>query len=301
MGQDDLERKLQRYFAAERAELRAPSDLWDVISPQLGEQASPAWWRRLFGGIPQGMARVYTAGAAAGAAFAVVVVGAAMYAGVIGFNGAGDSPESADTATQSSAVASTLAAAAPVPAPPAATAMAPEVAALATASAAADVPSMADSVPRSPKGLTLNASAMAQAEETPFRTEVWGLRTGARAHLFWISLPDGWRSGAPSHDGGVWAGTFTGPGVTLRFTFGERETTESLRVNIHAQASAMQRRAWDEYVIGNLAFIVAPPEDRTGDLLMTLQLPTGTLRLTGEGLSPDQQRWALGIFRSIIA
>ena len=39
-----------------------------------------------------------------------------------------------------------------------------------------------------------------------------------------------------------------------------------------------------------------------GDLHMTLQLPTGTLRVVGKGLTPEQQQVVLEeVFRSIIA
>jgi hypothetical protein len=100
---------------------------------------------------------------------------------------------------------------------------------------------------------------------------------------------------------GTWTGVISGPGVALEYTFGDRAQSELLRTTTLAEAAASKQRVWDEYVIGNLAFITAPPEGRVGDLLMTLQLPTGTLRFTGKALGPVQQEFALMVFRSIIA
>lgn len=296
MDRDDLDRKLESYFDAERAELRAPADLWANVSAQLGEQEPAPWWRRMLGSAPQGIGRAYDGAAAA---LALLVVGAIMYTTVID-TGSGPSESFAADSASTTATVFSMAAAAPAAPPTAAPAMAPESAAIAPAAAAMDATTMGDSVPRAPAGTTTNASAMAQADEAPFRLDVWGLKGGARNHLFWVALPVGWQSGASTYMNGVWSGTFSGPDVMLRYTFGERAQTEMLRANTRSQAAAEQRM-WDEYVIGNLAFIVAPPEGRIGDLLMTLQLPTGTLRLNGEGLAPEQQAWALMILRSIIA
>ena len=91
----------------------------------------------------------------------------------------------------------------------------------------------------------------------------------------------------------------TAAGITLAGT--TRAQSEALRAGTMADAAANKQRVWDEYVIGNLAFVTAPPEGRVGDLLMTLQLPKGTLRFTGDALGPVQQEWALMVFRSIIA
>ena len=292
-----MERKLEGYYAAERAEVRAPGDLWANVSARLGGQDPAPWWRRVFGGAAShGMGRVY---AGAAAALAVAVVGAVMYTAIIGTGGSGgEQAESASTTAETAAVA------AAIPAAPAAPEAAPApVAAAAQAPAESAVPeaAMADAVPRAPSGLTQNASAAALADEPPFRNEVWGLLNGARAHLFWVALPKGWQSGAPSHAGGVWTGVISGPGVTLEYSFGARETTETLRTATLSEAASRQQRMWDEYVIGNLAFMVAPPEGSVGDLRMTLQLPTGTLRFTGEALGPFQQELAFMVFRSIIA
>ena len=297
-GRDDLERKLQGHFAAERDELRAPSDLWANVSARLGEQEPAPWWRRMFGGAAQGMGRVY---AGAAAAVAVAVVGAVMYAALIGLDDSSISQESMASDAPRTTAATTMAAAAPALPPTAAPASAPVPAAAEMAPAAAmmDPAAVADSVPRAPSGLTQNASAL--VEEPPFRLEMWGLQNGVRTHLFWVDLPEGWMSGAPMLVNGVWTGAFSGRGVTLHYTFGERAQTEMLRTNTQSEAAEHRQRMWDEYVIGNLAFIVAPPEGTMGDLLMTLQLPSGTLRLTGEALAPEQQEWALVIFRSIIA
>ncbi len=300
-GRDDIERQLQGYFAAERDELRAPSDLWATISARLGEQDPAPWWRRMFGGATQGMGRVY---AGAAAALAVAVVGAVMYTALVGLDDSTVSQESMASDAPSTTAATTMAAAAPALPPTAAPAAAPVAAAAEMAPAAAmmDAAAVPESVPRTPAELTQNAAAaMPQAEEPPFRLEMWGLQNGVRTHLFWVDLPDGWISGAPMLVNGEWTGAFSGRGVTLHYTFGERAQTEMLRTNTRSEAAAQQKRMWDEYVIGNLAFIVAPPEDTVGDMLMTLQLPSGTLRLTGEALAPEQQEWALVIFRSIIA
>ena len=297
-GRDDLERKLEGHYAAERGELRAPADLWATVSARLGEQEPAPWWRRVFGGVSgPGMGRVY---AGAAAAVALLVVGVFMYTTIIETGGAG---EGSVTAESAGATAASVAAAAPAAAPTAAPAAAAESAMGAPAAAAAmDAAVMADAAPRMPEGLTRNAAAgVADADALPFRHEVWGLRNGSRAHLFWVALPERWATGEPTHAGGVWSGVITGPGVTLAYTFGERAQSEALRAGTMADAAANKQRVWDEYVIGNLAFIAAPPEGRAGDLLMTLQLPTGTLRFTGENLGPVQQEWALMVFRSIIA
>ncbi len=299
-GREDIERRLQGYFAAERDALRAPSDLWANVSARLGEQDPAPWWRRVFGGATQGMGRLY---AGAAAALAVAVVGAVMYAALIGIDGSGVSQESMAADAPVTTAAASMAAAPALP-PTAAPAAAPVAAAaeMAPAAAAVDSAAMADSVPRAPAELTQNASAaMAEPEEQPFRLEMWGLQNGARTHLFWVDLPEGWISGAPMLVNGEWSGAFSGRGVTLHYTFGERVQTDLLRANSQSAAAAGNQRVWDEYVIGNLAFIVAPPERAVGDLRMTLQLPSGTLRLSGDALTPEQQGWALVIFRSIIA
>ena len=44
---DDLDSKLRDYFLAEDRELESPSDLWDSISPRLGDQRRPGQIRRL--------------------------------------------------------------------------------------------------------------------------------------------------------------------------------------------------------------------------------------------------------------
>ncbi|MDE2899791.1 MAG: hypothetical protein OXN15_02035 [Chloroflexota bacterium] len=298
MGRDDMERKLDGYFAEERAELRAPGDLWANVSARLGEQDPAPWWRRVFGGMAvQGMGRVY---AGAAAALAVAVVGAVMYTAILGTGGEQSGSFSEESATTTSATMS-MAAAAPAMAPEPAAPVAAAAVAEAQADAAMPKAAMADAVPREPAGLTQNASAATMAEEPPFRNEVWGLLNGARTHLFWVALPRDWESGAPAYAGGVWSGVISGPGVTLEYSFGEREMTDSLRTATLAEATARQQRAWDEYVIGNLAFMVAPPEGTVGDLRMTLQLPTGTLRFSGEALGPFQQELAFMVFRSIIA
>lgn len=304
MGRDDLERRLEGYYAAERDELRAPADLWANVSARLGEQDPAPWWQRVFGGMAgQGMGRVY---AGAAAAVALLVVGVFMYTTIIGVGGTGGSQESMasdapGTTAASIAAAPPAPAAASAPAPAAAMAPAPE--AMSAADAIEPQASMsADAVPRAPSGLTQNAAAgVADADTLPFRHEVWGLLNGSRTHLFWVALPERWSSSEPMYAGGVWSGVISGPGVTLAYTFGERVQSETLRAGTLADAAANKQRVWDEYVIGNLAFVTAPPEGRVGDLLMTLQLPTGTLRLTGEALGPVQQEFALMVFRSIIA
>ena len=96
-------------------------------------------------------------------------------------------------------------------------------------------------------------------------------------------------------------GMLSGPDMTLHYTLGVRVQTDKLLANTRSQASAQQQRMWDEYVIGNFALFSAPKEGMTGSLSMTLQLPTGTLRVTGERLTPEQQQRALDVFRSIIA
>lgn len=294
-----MERRLQGYFAAERDDVRAPADLWANVSARLGEQDPAPWWNRMFAGSLQGMGRVY---AGAAAAVAVAVVGAVAYAALIGFDGS-DGPAYESTAASATSLdAPAMAAAAPALPPTPEPASAPEAAAPLTAAAMAAPEAMADAVPRAPAGSTMNAfAAMAEPADLPFRLEMWGLQNGVRTHLFWVDLPQGWESGEPVFMDGVWSGVFSGPGVTLEYTFGKRMQTDMLLATARTEASAAQKRMWDEYVIGNLAFIVAPPEGSTGDLLLTLQLPTGTLRLTGETLEPRQQEWALMIFRSIIA
>ena len=87
MDRDDIERQLQDYFASERAEVRAPADLWANVSARLGPQEPAPWWRRMFAGASlQGAGRVY---AGAAAALAVAVVGAVMYGAIFGFDGGG--------------------------------------------------------------------------------------------------------------------------------------------------------------------------------------------------------------------
>ena len=309
MGRDDLERRLEGYYAAERDELRAPAGLWDSVSARLGEQDPAPWWQRVLGGVAgQGVGRVY---AGAAAAVALLVVGVFMYTTIIGAGGPGSSQESMASDTPGTTAAA-IAAAAPAPAaapvaesapaaaPAAAMAEAPETTA---PTGAVETHAMsADAVPRAPSGLTQNAAAgVAETDELPFRHEIWGLLNGSRTHLFWIALPERWESSEPMYAGGVWSGVISGPGVTLAYTFGERVQSETLRAGTLADAAANKQRVWDEYVIGNLAFVTAPPEGRVGDLLMTLQLPTGTLRFTGDALGPVQQEWALMVFRSIIA
>ena len=301
MDRDDIERQLQDYFASERAEVRAPADLWANVSARLGPQEPAPWWRRLFAGASlQGAGRVY---AGAAAALAVAVVGAVMYGAIIGFDGSGVAQEesmASDSSTTTAAASSMAAAPAQrsTPSP----ALAPESVAKAPAAAMADSATMADSVPRAPSGMTQNASAgVAPAEEPPFRLEVWGFSGSVRSHLFWVALPEGWRSGAPSHMDGTWMGMIAGPDMTLHFTFGVRVQTDMLLASTRSEASAQQQRMWDEYVIGNFALFSAPQEGMTGSLSMTLQLPTGTLRVTGERLTPEQQQRALEVFRSIIA
>ena len=302
MGRDDLERRLEGYYAAERDELRAPTDLWANVSARLGEQDPAPWWQRVFGGMAgQGVGRVY---AGAAAAVALLVVGVFMYTTIIGSGG--DQFESAASGSPTTTAAASIAAppapaAASAPAPAAAMAPAPE--AMSAADAVEPQASMsADAVPRAPSGLTQNAAAgVAEADELPFRHEIWGLLNGSRTHLFWVALPERWDSSEPMYAGGVWSGVISGPGVTLAYTFGERVQSETLRAGTLADAAANKQRVWDEYVIGNLAFVTAPPEGRVGDLLMTLQLPTGTLRFTGDAMGPVQQEWALMVFRSIIA
>ncbi|MCH8802370.1 MAG: hypothetical protein IH963_15825 [Chloroflexi bacterium] len=44
---NDLEGRLRDYFRAEDVELETPLDLWDSISPRLGEQRRPGWMGRL--------------------------------------------------------------------------------------------------------------------------------------------------------------------------------------------------------------------------------------------------------------
>ena len=301
MDRDDIERQLQDYFASERAEVRAPADLWANVSARLGPQEPAPWWRRMFAGASlQGAGRVY---AGAAAALAVAVVGAVMYGAIIGFDGSGGAQEesmASDSSTTTAAASSMAAAPAQrsTPAP----ALAPESAPMAPAAEIMDSATMADSVPRAPSGMTQNASAgMAPAEEPPFRLEVWGFAGSVRSHLFWVALPEGWRSGAPSHMDGTWMGMIAGPDMTLHYTFGVRVQTDMLLASTRSQASEQQQRMWDEYVIGNFALFSAPQEGMTGSLSMTLQLPTGTLRVTGERLTPEQQQRALDVFRSIIA
>ena len=304
MDRDDIERQLQDYFASERAEVRAPADLWANVSARLGPQEPAPWWRKLFAGASlQGAGRVY---AGAAAALAVAVVGAVMYGAIIGFDGSGgpgvtQEESMASDSSRTTAAASSMAAA-PAQRSTPSPALAPESVAKAPAAAMADSATMADSVPRAPSGMTQNASAgKAPAEEPPFRLEVWGFAGSVRSHLFWVALPEGWRSGAPSHMDGTWMGMIAGPDMTLHFTFGVREQTNMLLASTRSEASAQQQRMWDEYVIGNLALFSAPPEGMAGDLRMTLQLPTGTLRVTSERLTPEQQQRALEVFRSIIA
>ncbi len=301
MGRDDIERQLQDYFASERAEVREPADLWANVSARLGPQEPAPWWHRVFAGASlQGAGRVY---AGAAAALAVAVVGAVMYGAIIGFDGSGGGQEEsmASDSPRTTAAATSMAAAPEQPSTPS-PALAAESAAMAPAAAIMESGAMADSVPRGAADLTRNAAAgMAPAEEPPFRHEVWGITGSVRSHLFWIALPEGWQSGAPSHMDGTWLGMLSGPDVTLQFMFGERVQTDMLMASTRSVASSQQQRMWDEYVIGNLALISAPPMGMGGDLLMTLQLPTGTLRVVGKGLTPEQQQVVLEVFRSIIA
>ena len=96
MGRDDIERQLQDYFASERAEVRAPADLWANVSARLGPQEPAPWWRKVFAGASlQGAGRVY---AGAAAALAVAVVGAVMYGAIIGFDGSGGGQHESMTA-----------------------------------------------------------------------------------------------------------------------------------------------------------------------------------------------------------
>ena len=226
-----------------------------------------------------------------------------MYGAIFGFDGSGAAQEeSAASDSPGTTSAASSMAAAPAQRSTPSPALAPESAPMAPAAAMSESATMADSVPRAPSGMTQNASAgMAPAEEPPFRLEVWGFAGSVRSHLFWVALPEGWRSGAPSHMDGTWMGMIAGPDMTLHFTFGVRVQTDMLLASTRSEASAQQQRMWDEYVIGNLALFSAPQEGRAGDLRMTLQLPTGTLRVTGERLTPEQQQRALDVFRSIIA
>ena len=303
MDRDDIERQLQDYFASERAEVRAPADLWANVSARLGPQEPAPWWRRMFAGASlQGAGRVY---AGAAAALAVAVVGAVMYGAIFGFDGSGGSgvtqeESAASDSPMTTAAASSMAAAPAQPSTPA-PALAPESAPMAPAAAMAESATMADSVPRAPSGTTQNASAGKAPAEEPSFSKVWGLSGNVRSDLFWVALPEGWRSGAPSHMDGVWMGMLSGPDMTLHYTLGVRVQTDMLLASTRSQASEQQQRMWDEYVIGNFALFSAPKEGMTGSLSMTLQLPTGTLRVTGERLTPEQQQRALDVFRSIIA
>ena len=118
--------------------------------------------------------------------------------------------------------------------------------------------------------------------------------------MFWVALPAGWSTQTGERMAGTWTGVISGPDVTLEFTYGVRIESGTLGVNLRSKAIE-QQRTWDEYVIGNLAYILAPPEGQAGDLLMVLQLPEGTLRIEGKGLTSIQQEVALMVFRSIIA
>ena len=300
MGRDDIERQLQDYFASERAEVRAPADLWANVSARLGPQEPAPWWRRVFAGASlQGAGRVY---AGAAAALAVAVVGAVMYGAIIGFDGSGGGQHESMAADSASTTAASSMAAAPAQPSTPVPALAAESAPMAPAAATKESAAMAESVPRGAFDLTRNASAgMAPVAEQPFR-EVWGLSGSVRSSLFWVALPEGWQSGAPSHLDGTWTGMLAGPDVTLQYTLGVRVQTDMLLSSTRSQASAQQQRMWNEYVIGNFALFSAPPEGMAGNLHMTLQLPTGTLRVVGKGLTPEQQQVVLEeVFRSIIA
>ena len=84
-----------------------------------------------------------------------------------------------------------------------------------------------------------------------------GLSGSVRSSLFWVALPEGWQSGAPSHLDGTWTGMLAGPDVTLQYTLGVRVQTDMLLSSTRSQASAQQQRMWNEYVIGNFALFSA--------------------------------------------
>lgn len=292
-----MERRLQDFFAAERSDVRAPDDLWTNVSARLGPQAPAPWWQRLFGGMGmQGMGRVY---AGAAAAVAVAVVGVVMYTTLIGTDGLSDDSQESMAASVAAdqAPAPAMAAAAPAPPPtpaPLAESSAPAAESMTAAAA------MADAMPAAAAGFTQNASAgIPQPTAVPFRYKVLGTLNGVDTLLFWVALPAGWSTQTGERIAGTWTGVISGPDVTLEFTYGVRIESGTLGETLRARATTEQR-TWDEYVIGNLAYIVGPTEGQSGDLLMALQLREGTLRVEGKGLTSSQQEVALMVFRSII-
>ena len=250
--------------------------------------------------MAQGVCGRVTAGRGAGCTpaprrpLAVAVVGAVMYGAIIGFDGSGVTQEEsmASDSPRTTAAASSMAAA-PAQRSTPAPALAPESVAKAPAAAMSESATMADSVPRAPSGMTQNASAgVPPAEEPPFRLEVWGFAGSVRSHLFWVALPEGWRSGAPSHMDGTWMGMIAGPDMTLHFTFGVRVQTDMLLASTRSEASAQQQRMGMSTSSATWPYSPRRRRAEAGDLRMTLQLPTGTLRVTGERLTPEQQQRA---------
>ena len=297
LGHDNMERRLRGYFASQREALQAPADLWDNVSAKLGPQDPLPWWRRLVGGTPlQGVGTLY---AGAAAALAVAVVGAVMYAAIIGIGDAGDTQESLAAGVPSSPAAP--AAAAPEAMMSTAAAAAPEAAATKAPASMSSAP-LADSSARGGAGQSRNAAVtMPQEEPPPFRYEVRGMRDGVSMHLFWVALPDRWSIGNALQEDGAWTGTFTSPDVTLVFMFGGPVDAAGLFARGRSQTPSQELRMWDESVIGNTGYVLAPLEGQRGDLLLVLQLPTGALQFTGKALTPGQQETALTIFRSIIS
>ncbi len=85
---EEIERVLQEYFASERADLRAPNDLWQRLENRLGEQSNPSRFSAIGDRIFPKNGNLWSpAFATAGVAAVALIVTASVWAATGGFSG----------------------------------------------------------------------------------------------------------------------------------------------------------------------------------------------------------------------
>ena len=92
---NDLERRLEEYFLADDQELERPPEVWDRLSPRLGEQRRPGWKRRVAGAlsaipIPKALPAPSARKALAASLVLVLAVGLAYWGVTLSTNGDDD-------------------------------------------------------------------------------------------------------------------------------------------------------------------------------------------------------------------